>query len=519
MRMRSKVVLLFVLLLTLLGFWFVSTNQVDASTAQEIYLPVVMSAERAHLNTVVGAEGFDKELSDGVRARYEELRPGWWRQNLFSFATHMPNKGVIDPANESDMPVTLSLNDVDVALNDLLGGDGAAYTRIIATLKHSPEWARKSGSNVCSPLLPASFEYLRMYVFYIIEHYGHDLQVLEFGNEVDSYLPPGHEHAPYYGCWGDPTDTYYGGDYYGEALGHFADAVWDANAEFGTNVTPATGGFALPCSATQVQLQTVRASGVDTFEAFYSPNALRPDTITGSNPDQCNFVSGMIQGLREYGLKKREVADIALSFHIYVSHPDEWMAYSYPTLKRDFLAAVYESHGIDLDDVVVYMSEGGYICGEATCEDDPNFEGDKARYSVTLPIQALAEDYEMFIWFPLRWAGWHDAGLVRNDGTALPAFISATHLNSVFHEIQREQFAQGPFAYDIVPVGAPDLLRAFALSEGSRTWEIWWMDSHNGSYELQLSSEDQAFDLYGSQIEHAGSVEIGFDPIFILRAE
>jgi hypothetical protein len=91
---------------------------------------------------------------------------------------------------------------------------------VVLIVRSTPQWARKIAGTgpACGPIsqakLPAFGNFMRALVArYSVAPYN--VKYWEMWNEPDFPIITGDQ---IYGCWGDPSDAYYGGGYYAEML-------------------------------------------------------------------------------------------------------------------------------------------------------------------------------------------------------------------------------------------------------------------------------------------------------------
>ena len=99
----------------------------------------------------------------------------------------------------------------------------------VVVIRGTPNWALKSGSqSECGAIASQQYDNFANFVGQVVDKYNKwkdaagviqpGIKYWEIGNEPDAPngIPP--ENTPYYGCWGNTSDPYYGGREYGEML-------------------------------------------------------------------------------------------------------------------------------------------------------------------------------------------------------------------------------------------------------------------------------------------------------------
>ena len=197
----------------------------DAPAAPfKIFLPYVYSAGGSQ-----GGENQPRPVGDifGVESNWiesdlvskaEGVAAYWWRYFAFSWKGIEPTD--LDPGEYNWGAVN------EAHLRDAAASDFA----IVATVKYSPYWAQAisdSQSIQCSPIKDdaAAIADFQEFLTALVNRYKeppYNIKYWQFWNEPD--LDPdvlvaiGQLYSSPFGCWGDDTDPYYGGEKYGKFL-------------------------------------------------------------------------------------------------------------------------------------------------------------------------------------------------------------------------------------------------------------------------------------------------------------
>ncbi|MDY7078900.1 MAG: hypothetical protein SXV54_18455 [Chloroflexota bacterium] len=111
--------------------------------------------------------------------------------------------------------------EVLTGLEDELSHARASGVEAIIEIQFTPEWAQQVAPYACGPIRADKFAQFATFMEQIVTRYGSSspsgVRYWQLGNELD--VAPG-EVGPesFFGCWGDPDDPYYGGEYYAEML-------------------------------------------------------------------------------------------------------------------------------------------------------------------------------------------------------------------------------------------------------------------------------------------------------------
>jgi hypothetical protein len=135
---------------------------------------------------------------------------------------------------------------------------------LIQIVKGTPDWAQKYPGDpglVCGPIKQSEFDSFGKFLQAAVARYSgppYNVQYWEIGNEPDAPISAN----DMFGCWGDTSEPYYGGQYYGNMLTAVIPYIKQANP----NVKIMNGGLLLACD---------------------------PSLSTCDNPDMASFLEGM----------------------------------------------------------------------------------------------------------------------------------------------------------------------------------------------------------------------------------
>jgi hypothetical protein len=116
----------------------------------------------------------------------------------------------------------------------------------ILNVQMTPEWAQKHKGNACGPVAADKFDAFARFMEQLVQRYGstteYSVRYWQIGNEPDVAIGvvPGES---VFGCWGDLSDPFYGGGYYGEML----KAVYPRIKAADPNAQVMIGGLLLEC--------------------------------------------------------------------------------------------------------------------------------------------------------------------------------------------------------------------------------------------------------------------------------
>jgi hypothetical protein len=225
MRNIQKILVLIVILL--IGVSAIPGAAQDQEGEYQLYLPILMRNYPHH--SIFGVEitknGFmDEAASAGNHwLRYNGLL--WSEVQPISSTEYLWEK---NQTMETDLQAA--------AENGM---------EVILIVRSTPAWTQKYPGYFCGP--PADLVAFSNFMRQVVKRYSippYNVKYFEIWNEpdVDPYqhaFTPTHQ----YGCWGDLSDPYYGGGYYGEMLRVVYPAMKAANP----SVNLVLGGLLLDC--------------------------------------------------------------------------------------------------------------------------------------------------------------------------------------------------------------------------------------------------------------------------------
>ncbi len=112
------------------------------------------------------------------------------------------------------------------------------------------------------------------------------------------------------------------------------------------------------------------------------------------------------------------------------------------------------------------MNEGGVLCHplNTTCPND-TFRQDQAIGMVKLMARTWANDIEGSIWYTLNGPGWREGGLLKADGTPLPAYTSLAFMSE---KLKTARFIK---SIGIAPI------EGYEFEDSSRIYRLYWTNS------------------------------------------
>ena len=373
----------------------------------------------------------------------------------------------------------------------------------LVIVRQTPAWAQLYQDAGCGPIKPEKLEAFGRFMFDLVKRYSappYNVLYWEIWNEpdvsVDLAYQQGGENTPF-GCWGNYSDPYFGGEYYAEMLKAVYPQVKAANPRAQVII----GGLLLGCNPdtncpTEIAPRffegILRNQGADYF-----------DYVGFHNYD--DYLGAASSEIGPYGT-------------------GSWNSYwdtNGPSIvaKVNFLRKTMAAYGVDKP---IMNTETALLCGGFDdtyggpgCESTPTspFEITKAAYIVHSYVNAISIDLKMNVWFFIK--GWRNSGLIFRDNTPRPAYLSMA--------FARSELADAAFTGNMTP---EELNNHTALAgykfkrdglNARRIWVIWALG--RGTYTLTLPARPLAIlDMYGASILDPltpKTVDITLRPVYI----
>lgn len=120
--------------------------------------------------------------------------------------------------------------------------------KVILVVRSTPPWAQKIPGVFCGAIKRGKFTAFADFMYDVVKRYSvppYNVKYWELGNEPD--VDPGLVPADnIFGCWGDESDPYYGGEYYAEMLKEVYPMIKLADPDANVLI----GGLLLDCDPT-----------------------------------------------------------------------------------------------------------------------------------------------------------------------------------------------------------------------------------------------------------------------------
>jgi hypothetical protein len=357
----------------------------------------------------------------------------------------------------------------------------------IGMILFTPAWAQKHAGMACGPVAEQALGAFAQFAGALVSRYSqppYNVKVWELGNEPDILLGAVDPHSGY-GCWGEPNEIYFGGEYYAEML----KVVYPAIKAADPGATVLVGGLLMDCDPVN-----------------------SPETSPGSGVLKDCIASRFLEGILADG--GGDFFD-GVSFHAYDYYGEKlgiygngnWgSAYSTtgPVLvaKSQFIRSLLENYGHP--DKMLLNTEVALLCspeGSAKCTSE-EFIKTKAAFLAQANVYALREGLAANIWYHLR--GWRgselvDAALQPNLAYQALAFNSKVLLGATFSS-----------EITLFPG-----VRGFELNRnGKRLWMLWSLDET--AHQIQLPAQPvTVYDLFGSPLQANTNLTVDSMPVYV----
>ena len=424
-----------------------------------LYLPLVT---RAPVKTIFGigmnnldaAHNLPQSLDVGI---------SWTRTPGLNWSKVEPSEGA---RNWNDPDVVTLENDLKTAAQNNID--------VVLIVQTTPIWAQKYAGSFCGPIKQDKLDAFANFVHDAVARYSappYNVKYWEIWNEPDK------EHAvstETFGCWGEPSDAYFGGGYYGEMLKTVYPKAKAANPQAQILV----GGLLLDCSPINCPADKITG---DRNARFFFEGIMR--TVNGAFDGVSFHGYDYFDQLNQYAVAKWGAA---------------WNTTGpVGIVKARSLKATMSAYGqtgkflINTETALVIDS-----CTKAT----PDREATKANYIPQSYTSALAEGLRANIWYDAN--GWLCSGPFN------PAYPNAAKA----FKFARQQLTEAVFVRQVTSYPG---LKAFEFTRSGKTvWVAWALDGASHSVTLP-STPTAVFSAVGTSIAPATTLTIDVNVVYL----
>jgi hypothetical protein len=339
---------------------------------------------------------------------------------------------------------------------------------VIAIVHFAPEWAQKYPGSPCGPIHQDALDEYAQFMTELVKRYSvapYNIRYWELGNEPDA---PVIYSRSVFGCWGEGTEDYFGGEYYAEML----KAAYPAIKAVAPLAQVLIGGLLLDCDPDNPPL------GKDCKASRFLEGIL----LNGGGP----FFD-------------------MVSFHTYtykaLENPNWPGSVTSIPEKTAFIRQVLERYGYGGKGLL--NTEVALLC---YVESSECFEV-QAMYVPRAYAEAMALDLHGQTYYAMINEMWRHTGLLRPDLTPKPVYhayaTASSFLGSAAYQGEVSGYSPGIGGYQ------------FRQSAFIGRVDIIW--SADGSLQyVTLPDGASAYDRYGDLIATAGVIAVDNSPVYVV---
>jgi hypothetical protein len=413
--------LLILLTLTTLIATFIPRLGEASDVSYEVYLPTIRHPAPDNIfglemNFLLSSQGFDLLRTSGTY---------WIRRNAILWKDIEPIEG---DGYRWDALRTRSLE------QDFLNAS-RDNLEMVLVVRGSPQWAVAPYTSDCAPVNEAKWGAFASFMAALVDRYSrppYNVQYWEIGNEPDAFVFA--QDSPF-GCWGQPEDIYYGGEYYGRALITVAKAMKQVNPD----IKILNGGLLL--------------------YHIYDPS--NPETTRSGR-----FFEGVLRsGAGEW-------IDI-VSFHNYINYAQPGQPALGPSvdLRIVFLRNLLARYGFSEKPLI--RTETALLCVEIT----PECRWAQADLVARTFARALRDDLVANIWYRYESDSYHNTALIEPGDVFVPrpAYFAYRHAAAMLSSAEY----LGPLE------GQDGSIEAYRFRKANETIIVFWTDS-SGTVQIPI---------------------------------
>jgi hypothetical protein len=432
----------------------------EGTATNPLYIPLVSSGLPPvnvfgiDMGAVVPQNGLNQFADAGTQ---------WVRRGFLTWADVEPTEGARNWNALSDLETEM-VNASSHGMNMLL------------IIHQTPSWAQELSGSTCGRIKSTKIAAFAKFVGDVVARYSqapYNVKHWEIWNEPDYPQVVGTDG---YGCWGDPSDTYYGGGYYATVLKQVYPAVKAVDSYSQVIV----GGLLLDCDPNNPP------PNKDCTPGKYLQGIL----ANGGG----NYLDGVSYHTYEY-------YDGTLDKYSNTNWNSHWNTTGTTVkVKAEFIKNVLNAYHIS--NKAIYSTESALLCLSNYYSCDSTFETTKANYVAMVFADTKAEGLQTNVWYSAF--GWRDSGLINSNLSPKPAFYA--------YQFAQKEFGTAQFSKMITDYAG---VRGFEFYHGGRT--VWLLASQDGSsHALNLPGTPVAmWDVLGNSITPASSIQVTTAPVYV----
>lgn len=399
-----------------------------------------------------------------------DTNTAWWRRNGVFWADIEPIEGTRDWSAMRNLE------------NELILASENGFTTILI-IRKTPQWAQDIYNTACGRIKPEKLEAFASFMSDLVTRYSappYNVKYWELWNEPD-ISPNSVSGNSQYGCWGDETSLYYGGDYYGEML----KTVYPAIKAADPSAQVVIGGLLLDCDP-------------------LNP----PETSPGSGKIKDCRSATFLEGILNHS--GGDYFD-GISFHAYDYYYGSLGLYGNPNwnsnweygpvviAKTIFIKELLEKYGVS--DKFLMNTETALLCNRGCSTDD--FVQTKTSYLIQSYSAARAIGLKANIWYSLR--GWRHSGLLSVNGTPTETLAAYKFTLDMLNHAQPEGYEN-----------QKDTIIYKFNNQHGELWVTWSYSKAQKTVLTFLTPPSKVFNAIGMEIPVTQQIELSPHPVYIL---
>jgi len=427
------------------------------TVANPLYLPFVTS--HSPLETTFGVELYSITPVGGL-VKMVEAGANWVRRNALLWSGVEPTQGARDWNTVAGLEVELK-NASDNGLE------------VILIVRSTPAWAQKVAGSYCGPIAEEDFSAFGDFMYDVVSRYSkspYNVKYYELYNEPDIAVVP---QESIYGCWGDSSDPFFGGGYYGQMLQAVYPRIKAANSQ----AQVLTGGLLLDCDPVNV--------------------------CTGDKAVPPKFLRGILASGAGYAFD-------GISFHAYdyghnglgVYVNDGW-GNNGPVLlnKANYIRSILQDYGFGPNDKYLMNTEVSLLKISNSC--DATCQLNKAYYVAEAYTAGIVVGLRANIWYAVT-GGWRNSGLLDSSLTPLPAYDT---YRAAHNELRDAQFVR--------EVNLDANVRIYEFDRSDRMiWTVWSLDGASHAVTLP-GTPAEIKDVFGVSQARVSTITASVEPLYL----
>jgi hypothetical protein len=444
-----------------------SESTVEAKETQKLYSKKVILQ-----HSIFGLEEGRYTPEWGLNV-IPELNPAWLRRNGVIWSEIEPNEGERNWNSHAFL-------DEELKIAAELGLD------VILIVRSTPLWAQAIDGVYCGPIREDKLKPFSDFMHDLVARYSappYNVHTWELWNEPD-VDPALVKPTSGFGCWGDPSQPRFGGEYYAEMLKTVYPKIKQADPSSQVLI----GGLLLDCDPG-------------------NPPETSPDSGVLKDCASGRFLEGILDNGGE------DFFD-GVSFHAYDYYLGSLGQFGNPNwhsswdstgpvtvVKAKFINQ--QLANFEVAGKFLMNTEQALLCGGTPdiCQSE-SFEITKASFVTKSYGTAMAEGLVANIWFSLM--GWRGSGLLDGDLNPTLAFLA--------YQFAARELGAAHFVHPITQY--PGVVGQSLRRGSTAIWILWSIDGSSQAVELP-NTPVATYNLYGERLSVSKTLEVTNLPLYV----